>query len=178
MVIVYSDHGITWTVHQRVPLIFWFPEGEHAGSVQSNVENIDIAPTILDYLRIPIPAWMEGQSLIQDNLTTPAYIFSASVDSSLIEVSKDGLWVVDAERTTPPFYQLGYVGLIACDQWFELYVKNPGMVYGRIKGHTYSCDSGILPTPEAAQQILLDHLLQNGFDTSSFPSSISVQYSE
>ena len=178
IVIVYSDHGRRWTVHDRVPLIFWFPEGEHAGRITTNVENIDIAPTILDYLGITIPGWMRGQSLLNDALIGPQYIFSASVESSLIEVSKDGLWIVAADRQKPPFYQVGYVGLIACDRWFELYLQNPGMLYGDVKGHTQSCKPDSLPTAEEAEAILLDHLLQNGFDISSFPGSISVQHSE
>jgi hypothetical protein len=86
--------------------------------------------------------------------------------------------VVDTGKRVPPFYQLGYVGLIACDQWFELYLQNPAMFYGKVKGHTYSCDSAALPTPEEAKHVLLDHLSKNGFDTSSFPSVISIRASE
>ena len=178
IVIVYSDHGRRWTIHNRVPLIFWFPEGEHAGNITMNVQNIDIAPTVLDYLGIPIPAWMRGQSLLNNASVEPQYIFNASVESSLIEISTEGFWIVDAERKKPPFYQVGYVGLIVCDQWFELYLQNPGMLYGNVNGHTQPCSPGSLLTSDEAEAILLNHLLQNGFDISSFPSSISVQRSE
>jgi arylsulfatase A-like enzyme len=58
IVIVYSDHGLNWTIYNKVPLLFWFPNGEYAGKIQVNVQNIDITPTILNYLHIPIPAWM------------------------------------------------------------------------------------------------------------------------
>lgn len=178
LVILYSDHGRMWTVHERVPLIIWFPDGAHQGSIRENVQNIDIAPTILDYLKLPIPDWMRGNSLIAAERDEPSYIFSTSVDSSQIEISKDGLWVVDADRRDPPFYQMGYVGLVACDQWFELYLQTPSMVYGRVKDHSQPCAATRLLAPEQAERILLDHLEQNGFDTSTFPGSISVQYSE
>lgn len=178
IVVVYSDHGRRWTVRDRVPLIFWFPRGEHAGNIRTNVQNIDIAPTVLDYLGITIPEWMRGQSLFNEGLVGPQYIFSASVETSLIEVSKDGLWIVEAERKKPPFYQVGYVGLIVCDQWFELYLQNPEMLYGKVKGHTQPCSPDILLTAEEAEDILLDHLMQNGFDISSFPSLISIQHLE
>jgi arylsulfatase A-like enzyme len=178
IVVIYSDHGEQWSVHQRVPLLFWFPNGAHVGTIQTSVQNIDVAPTILDYLKIPIPDWMDGQSLLSKELQAPPYIFSAAVDSQLIEISKQGLWVVDAGRRTPPFYQLGYVGLVACDQWFELYLQNPAMIYGKVKGHTHSCGSVSLLAPEEAKQILLDHLSQNGFDISSFPGTIPIQPSE
>lgn len=178
IVIIYSDHGRMWTVHDRMPLLFWFPDGKHAGRISDNVQNIDIAPTILDYLDIPIPKWMAGQSLIDDDFIAPGYIFSSSVDSSLIEVSKNGIWVTDAARKAPPFYQVGYVGLVACDQWFELYVKTPGMFHGKVNGHSGSCASSKPLSPEEAERILLEHLSRSGFDISSFPDSIPVKFVE
>jgi arylsulfatase A-like enzyme len=33
IVILYSDHGIQWNPLERVPLIFWFPHGEYAGTI-------------------------------------------------------------------------------------------------------------------------------------------------
>jgi phosphoglycerol transferase MdoB-like AlkP superfamily enzyme len=178
IVIIYSDHGRMWTVHDRTPLLFWFPEGKHAGRINDNVQNIDIAPTILDYLGIPIPKWMAGQSLIDDDLIAPGYIFSSSVDTSLIEVSRNGIWVVDTGRKIPPFYQVGYVGLVACDQWFELYVKNPGMSHGKVKGHSGACAAAKALSTDEAERLLLEHLSRNGFDVSSFPGSIPVQFVE
>ena len=178
VVIVYSDHGHQWTVHQRVPLIFWFPDGANAGKIEENVQNIDIAPTILDYLGLNIPQWMDGKSLIAKNESQPPYIFSASVDSNQIEVTKNGLWEVDAERKAPPFYQLGYVGLVACDQWFELYVQNPALREGKVQDHTSPCAPGKALNAEDAKRILLDQLAKNGFDISSFPSLVPVQNDE
>ncbi len=176
IVVVYSDHGMMWKIHQRVPLIFWFPDGKHMGTIQANVQNIDIAPTILDYLDVPIPEWMDGESLISEDLKPPQYIFSASVDSNLIEVSKNGVWQVQWENSSPPFYQVGYVGLVACNEWYELYVQNPSLSYGEIKGYPEPCALSALPTPEQAKQILLDHLFQNGFDVSSFPNSVPLHH--
>jgi hypothetical protein len=178
VVIVYSDHGSLWSVHQRVPLLFWFPHEEYAGKIQTNVQSIDIAPTLLDYLSISIPGWMNGHSLIRKDLAAPPYIFSAAVDSNLIEIAREGFWIVDVDREAPPFYQVGYVGLIACNRWFELYVQNPAMLYGEVNGHTAPCKADSLPSPEEAEQILLDHLSQNDFDISSFPRSISMEYSK
>ena len=177
-VIVYSDHGHQWTIYQRVPLMFWFPNGANAGKVEENVQNIDIAPTILDYLGLPVPQWMDGKSLIAKNTVQPPYIFSASVDSNQIEVTKNGLWEVDAQRKVPPFYQLGYVGLVACDQWFELYLQKPALREGKVQDHTYSCDPGKALNVEDAKRVLLDQLAKNGFDISSFPSSVPVQNDE
>ncbi|WKZ41461.1 MAG: sulfatase-like hydrolase/transferase [Anaerolineales bacterium] len=64
IIIIYSDHGMAYQI-QRVPVIFHFPDGAFASQIQTNVQNIDIAPTLLDYLEIPIPSWMEGHSLLR-----------------------------------------------------------------------------------------------------------------
>ncbi|PWB69702.1 MAG: hypothetical protein C3F07_18690 [Anaerolineales bacterium] len=178
LVVLYSDHGRQWTIHERVPLIFWFPGGEHAGVLHTSSQNIDISPTILDYLNVPVPEWMDGQSLLQENLESPNYIFSASVESSLIEISKDGIWSVQMERASPPFYQVGYVGLIVCDHWYELYLQPPRFVFGEVDEYTATCDLDMLPTNEQAIQILLAHLSQYGFDVSSFPDSIPIRQAQ
>jgi glucan phosphoethanolaminetransferase (alkaline phosphatase superfamily) len=178
IIIVYSDHGMMWATNQRVPLIFWFPNGEFANRIKVNVQNIDIAPTILDYLDMPIPNWVDGQTLLEHDLKPPQYIFSASVEASLVDVTKEGLWAVEAERRSPPFYQVGYVGLIACGQWYELYVQDPSLLYGTVKGETGSCASVAEPDPENAKQILLEYLHENGYDILSFPAFVPIRYIE
>jgi hypothetical protein len=66
VIIIYSDHGMAYQT-QRLPIIFHFPGGEFAGSIKNNVQNLDIAPTVLDYLEIPVPSWMKGYSLLDDD---------------------------------------------------------------------------------------------------------------
>jgi arylsulfatase A-like enzyme len=64
VVVLSSDHGRKWSF-TRVPLLFFFPDGEHRASVRSNVQMLDVAPTLLDYLGLPISDWMEGRSLLE-----------------------------------------------------------------------------------------------------------------
>ena len=64
ILILYTDHGQQWLTRNRLPLIIHFPNDQHAGATTENTQNIDIAPTLLDYLDIQIPTWMEGNSLL------------------------------------------------------------------------------------------------------------------
>ncbi|MBP7459834.1 MAG: VanZ family protein [Candidatus Delongbacteria bacterium] len=49
----------------HIPLIIKFPRREYAGrKITDMVQQIDLVPTILDYLHIPIPQSLQGQSLI------------------------------------------------------------------------------------------------------------------
>ena len=77
LIVLASDHGeeflehghIThcrgiWSTLSHVPLIFWVPGVEAGSRVQGAVENIDIVPTVLDYLGIPADGFgFQGKSL-------------------------------------------------------------------------------------------------------------------
>lgn len=67
----FAEHGALghgWDLHDEtlhVPLIVRFPGGEHAGLVSAPVQQIDIVPTLLDYLGVPrgdLP--LRGRSLM------------------------------------------------------------------------------------------------------------------
>jgi tetratricopeptide (TPR) repeat protein len=79
LVVLLSDHGESLGEHGesshgyfiyestlRVPLIFHWPAGagNHAARVSEPAGLIDVAPTILDFLRLPVPASFEGNSLL------------------------------------------------------------------------------------------------------------------
>jgi arylsulfatase A-like enzyme len=168
IVIIYSDHGMRWQPLNRVPLLFWFPNQQYAGRIHENVQLIDIAPTILDYLRIPQPAWMHGQSLLENKFAPPRKIFSVDVAADLVSDGEMG-WLVDVTNLSPPFYQLGTVNLVICNRWFSLNLRSPALVYGEVKGSTASCNAKEIPSSEQAEEILLKRLQDEGYDISLFP---------
>jgi len=77
LIVVVSDHGEEFLEHGtwehgknlfaetlNVPLIIRFPEMGQGVRVTPIVQHIDIMPTILDWLGLPIPSGVEGRSLI------------------------------------------------------------------------------------------------------------------
>ncbi len=75
-VVVMADHGEAWGEHKayfhgtdlydeqtRVPLILAVP-GQAPHVVDTDVELVDVAPTLLDLVGAPIPAGMRGRSLL------------------------------------------------------------------------------------------------------------------
>lgn len=50
LIVISSDHSRTRKLYVRVPLMIYFPKGEHARVVDSNVQLLDLAPTMLSYL--------------------------------------------------------------------------------------------------------------------------------
>ena len=77
MIVFTSDHGEYMGYHHmmlkcnhlyeplaKIPLVIKYPQQQGAGSVDTALsENIDIAPTVLQTLGLPIPATMQGYSL-------------------------------------------------------------------------------------------------------------------
>lgn len=78
LVIIVADHGETFEPgtsggHSgiltedilRIPLLIRFPQAQFAGTrVRELVDQRDILPTILHYLKLPVPASTEGRSLL------------------------------------------------------------------------------------------------------------------
>jgi len=75
MVVLAADHGEEFLEHAslghcrtlydtetRTPLVLWIP-GVPGGRIAAAVENLDVVPTVLDYLALPIAADLEGTSL-------------------------------------------------------------------------------------------------------------------
>lgn len=112
LVVVYSDHGRRHRATIRVPLLVRLPPGGPAGRIAAPVENLDIAPTVLDTLGLPAPGWMRGRSLLRRDLDACRWIVSASPREGG-ELSA-GLLFRDAPG--PTLQQLGLVtGLRAFD---------------------------------------------------------------
>lgn len=76
IIVVISDHGDEFQEHDglfhemiyssvaRIPLIIRFPGGRHAGTVIDDVvESIDLMPTLLGALDLPVPALVQGRDL-------------------------------------------------------------------------------------------------------------------
>lgn len=160
LLVVTSDHSQKWT-NSRIPLLMRFPGADHAGVLTRNVQTIDIAPTLLDYIGIETPGWMAGQSLISPGYETRP-VFIAKIPKS----SKDPVTgKVIYPESEPPFYQFGRMSVIVCDQWFELDLQEFTLKQGVVKEYPSGCTSSI-GKPEALA-LLMDHLERYGFNTSS-----------
>lgn len=96
ILVITSDHGQQWDARERVPLMIRYPSGAPSGAVRTNVQRLDVAPTILDVLGVETPDWMEGLSLRDPGtLESDRQILAANVAGSL-QVHQQGFRVRDA----------------------------------------------------------------------------------
>jgi len=167
VIVVYSDHGMDWKSEARIPLLFWFPDGEYKGTINQNVQLLDVAPTLLNYLGVQKPEWMEGESLLKD--LTQRYIFSTNPADSIKVKMNNGLY---EGAIVAPFYQLGVVTMIACNKWYKLNLKMPEFKTGKVAGSTSSCDENTLPSADDAKLIIQEQLKISGYDISKIPKQV------
>ena len=160
VLVLSSDHGKGWG-SGRIPLVFWFPDGAPAGRIRTNVQNVDVAPTILDYLGLPVPEWMEGVSLLDGEPPATRPIFLTAVNSRLVD-TRD--WVLDPARLKPPFYSLGTIGMRVGDRSHLLDLTTGHLSMEPVPGHTNPLPEDAIPPASEARQILLDHLARHGYE--------------
>lgn len=164
LLIIGSDHAVGSDQRQRIPLLMRFPGGEVTGRIEANVQGLDIAPTILDYLGLPQPDWMSGLSLLGGNVAQ-RYIYG--VGAGHIERSEAGRWHITPEQNKPPFYQIGRVSIIDCQRWYELNLLQLSFNSGDIVRHSAPCTADQILTPQAAYDLLLQYLREHEFDVGS-----------
>lgn len=163
IVVIHTDHGPRWSTHERLPLIIRFPRGEHAGRISYNAQYIDLAPTILDYMGLEIPPWMEGSSLLRGNINPKRPIFAVSVKGHT--VNKEGFDAKPASLS--PIEGLGTISAIICQRYFLMNLHEPWpypVSWSNIKGHTAPCDEKEIPSEAQMKGLLVEHLREKGFD--------------
>ncbi len=164
ILILYTDHAQRWNPLDRIPLMIRFPNGEFAETITENTQNLDIAPTILDYLGIPQPSWMDGQSLLHGNPTALRPIYSANVERT--ETIGDGIQY-HFNSTNPPFFQFDNFTEIVCNKWVKLTTIDGQWTVGTLDGEPGLCSGATVPSTSQMEKDLLDHLIKDGFDVSS-----------
>ncbi len=167
ILVVGSDHGQEFLSNKRIPLLIHFPGDEYAGRLKTNGQNLDIAPTLLDYLGLEVPGWMEGKSLL-DGEPGQRPIYSFGVHSKgLTMQDENGRYMIDTSKVKPPFYQFGEISVVFCQNWYRLDLTTTEWTSGKVDGHTAPCAESGQPQDEAIIDLMRNHLQQKGFDTSS-----------
>ena len=173
LIIIYSDHGMASNARQRTLLMFVFPEGDRAGRITGNVQILDIAPTIMDFLGLEVPTWMHGRSLLGDSTGDQRPVFSTGFrGDALRRIVSGGPFEVDADAAGPPFFSMGHVSMIIGQRVYSIDLTNSELDVHDLTDHTAPYPEADLPTAEKAGQLLVDHLRKNGWDVAGLPDQV------
>jgi len=164
ILILYTDHAQNWKPLERIPLMIRFPNADFARTITENTQNLDIAPTILEYMNIPQPSWMEGRSLLHENPPALRPIFSANVEKT--EAVGDG-FQYHSNASTPPFFQFDYFTAIVCNKWVKLTTSDNKWTTGTLDSEPGLCSGVPVISTTQMEKELLDQLKKDGFDVST-----------
>jgi hypothetical protein len=163
-IVVYtSDHNTRWDIRARVPLIFIFPRGDRSGHVAGNSQLLDVAPTLLDYLGVQVPEWMEGSSLLGADIghARPVYsIYKLEKKTHFRTNANERLGRI--EDIGPPTYGLYNAGLVVCQRWYTMRLSSHKVRSGKMARYVGKCKQG-LPTRKQAEAMMTEHLRSRGF---------------
>lgn len=159
VLIVSSDHGFIHNALDRVPMMMRLPGQVQTGVIGGNTQRLDIAPTLLDFLGVPPRSWMEGRSMLEapgsGDFDRPIFASGSRSDRT----ADGNFWSV--QNPGPPWFSLGRLFLVHCDQGFILHLDSMEIEAGRVSGSTAACARQI--TPEQARQMMLAHLQEKGY---------------
>jgi hypothetical protein len=136
--------------HARLPFLIFFPNHDPKGRVQSNVQLLDLAPTLLDYLHIDKPDWMEGDFVLRREPDRLRPIFS------FYALREQG----------PANGQIYEVGVVICNRVYTMRFPSQHVSHSPVEGHTNPCNDQELPNHHELQEIVLEHLQSSGIDLS------------
>jgi len=161
-VLVYSsDHNIEWEVRHRIPLIMRFPGGRHRGTFGENASLLDVAPTILDYLAISKPDFMEGESLLSSANNPMDPIFSIG-KLQRTHFHREGERLSRLVGEGPPLYGLTSLVMTICHRWYSLDINDSRVREGLVRHHPNPC-KGPFPDDMAARRMMENHLKDRNF---------------
>jgi len=138
LIVFYTDHAEQWSTERRIPLMIHFPNDTDSGKITANTQNLDIAPTILDYIGMDVPEWMAGESLLGE-LDRTRLIFSAQINPDAF--GRDGAY---EDVIKPPFYQFSTINVAQCQYLYIIYLDDGVMVRKTIPAYVDPCQSDLL----------------------------------
>lgn len=160
ILVIYTDHAQEWTAVNRIPLLIHFPDDQYAGKLSSNTQNIDLAPTILDYLGIAKPTWMEGQTLLSA-LPSNRLIFIGGTNKG--ERIAPGLWALSEKALQPPFYQFTYLTAVQCQNWFTFNLDTHTVSSGQVSNYVNACPQSQVDALDAIREKAGQFLTRLGY---------------
>jgi len=102
LIVIFSDHAQKWKTHLRVPLLIRTPNASKTGRFSTNVQLLDIAPTIVEWLGATPPDWMQGESLLNPPGIAPDRMLVVSGFDAEVSSTGNGQGWQRAETTGRP----------------------------------------------------------------------------
>lgn len=171
MIVVHTDHGSGQSAAEAVPLVVHLPGQKKGVAVDTPVQYMDIAPSVLKYLGLRPPEWMEG-AVIFPTIDVMALkerpIFMADASVGYREIKGGAGNILEKKSLGPPFYGVKRASVLKKDLIYILDLEEGAEHMLDISVNRFSppeTDGGGLKP--LYREILLRHLKGKGFDVSA-----------
>jgi hypothetical protein len=161
IIVFEADHGEQWSSDRRIVLAFHFPNDEYAGKITANTQNMDISPTLLDYIGVDQPSWMTGSSLLKP---IPTNRMIVSTYTKEIEGDDSGLWGINSGFIHPPFYQFSIVRVMECQEMVTFDMEKSKVTTSTVTNYVAPCAQDSLDSANEIKEKVGQLLTQYGFD--------------
>ena len=161
ILVVTSDHGIQWDAGAELPLLIRWPKSLEVANERRtmklavNTQRLDIAPTVLDALSLPRPAWMRGRSLLSDELRPEEPIFGAAT-------------ALFPQYLVAGFGRLASITVAVCRDRAVL-VLSTNELRRRRAENGEPCTSAAIATDASARQLVHHFLRRHGYELPTAP---------
>jgi len=160
LIVYSSDHTRGWRTNKSVPLVIKFPNSEFPGNRFGVNQLLDVAPTIVDYLGMSVPTWMEGMSLLNSDSDSDRHIFTVdSVSRERFRTNTDSLSRLVGSG--PPLYGVEVATLVACGRNFFLNIIDGNFVRQEFNYQGEPCSKKL--ENDEAKALIEQHLQERGF---------------
>ena len=163
LIVIFSDHAQKWKTHLRVPLLIRTPHVSRTGRFSTNVQLLDIAPTIVDGLGAIPPDWMQGESLLNPRAIAKDRMLVVSGFDSEISAADDDQGWQRAETSGRPFNERNEFRLIHCNSSAEALFPDLDLIFKPLPANPTGSDCGDVAATQRAQdaKAQLNAVLQN-----------------
>jgi arylsulfatase A-like enzyme len=159
VLILYTDHPQQWVFNERIPLIIHFPKDQYSGTIQPSTQNLDIAPTIVDYLNLISPYELSGNSILKK--LDPNRLIIAGIPQ-YYEVNS-GILSIPEDAYKPPFYQFIGLTVVQCQKTYLFDLEKIAVKEGEIENYVNPCDPATLDSVDEIKEEVGWFLRRNGF---------------
>lgn len=130
-----------------------FPGGSIVRDINHNTQIIDLSPTILEYMGIEKPVWMDGESLLSFKDREHRPIFLASISGVKTGNRETGAMVIS--DYSKPFFSLGKVSVVIANRAYSLNLKSNRLSVHEVEGHSAPQSALQFPSKDDVRETLI-----------------------
>jgi arylsulfatase A-like enzyme len=161
MVVISSDHASRWRITERIPLMIRFPGRAYAGRVRANVQIADVAPTVLKYLGVDVPQWMDGRPLVPPSGVPLNRPIIGVADVTAREGAAGTRQLRDHGSRN---HGIRSVMMVEGHRWYAVTLTTSAVRSGDVAGHTNASAAPAAATEARLRQQLLSYVSSLGLE--------------